>query len=222
MNVLVYVEGPSDRSALEVLLAPIISEGRTRQCGIRFFPQEGKATILKDCGRKAAEYLAEHPEDWVFALPDLYPMRSYDGTADQHQSFGELEILLRGRFEARAERIGVPTQARGRFRIHCLKHDLEGLILAASGALRRRLGTTDALTGQWRRPVEDQNDNTPPKRVVEALFSKYRRKTKYTATVDAPSILKQASLDEVVAACPQHFAPFVRELRAIANGGQPT
>lgn len=221
MKVLVYVEGPSDRAALEALLEPVISAGKQRRVGLRFLVLHDKASILKDSGRKAADHLADNPGDWVFALPDLYPMSVYDGTAEQHRSFAQLDQLLRSRFHARAERVGVPAKARDHFRVHCLKHDLEGLILAAPDALKQRLGTTDGLSSHWRKPVEDQDDDRPPKRVVEALFDKYRRKPKYTDTIDAPWILKRAPLETVIAACPQRFAPFVAELKALANGGTP-
>lgn len=85
--------------------------------------------------------------------------------------------------------------------------------------LRERLKTKDALRDAWRRPVEDQNDQNPPKRVVEELFRRYRRKPGYVDTSDAVWILARASLEGVVAACPQRFGPFVRELRAIIEDG---
>jgi hypothetical protein len=218
MNVLVYVEGPADRNALERLLEPIVSEGQNRRVGIRLVPLAGKGPVLKDSPRKAADHLAEHPDDWVFALPDLYPMSVYDGTDNAHQSFIELEQLLMKRFLARANKVGVADAARARFRVHCLKYDLEVLLLAASDALRQRLGTKEALRGRWRNPVEDQNDQTPPKRIVEELFAKYQRR-KYIDTTDASWILGRASLEAVVAACPQQFAPFVAELRRIVGAG---
>jgi hypothetical protein len=173
VKVSVYVEGPSDQKALQALLKPIIDEGRSRRIGISFFPLNGKAKILDDVPRKAAEQLHLNTESWIFALPDL-----------------------------------------------CLKHDLEALLLAAPAVLRDRLKTTDALLG-WRRPVEDQNDDKPPKRIVEDLFRKYRRKGEYVDTVDAVWILERANLEDVVTACQQHFAPFVRELRALAEGRDP-
>jgi hypothetical protein len=221
VRVLVYVEGPSDRMALEALLEPIIRDAGRRRVGIRFLVSNDKASILRDSGRKAADQLADNPNDWVFALPDLYPMSSYDRTPDQHRSFAELERLLMKRFTDRAERVGVSEFARSHFRVHCLKHDLESLVLAAPDALRQRLQTQDALDSHWRKPVEDQNDTRPPKRVVEALFQKYRRKVRYTDTIDAPWILKRASLEAVVAACPQRFAAFVAELKALADGREP-
>src|SRR5262249_23979785 len=71
--------------------------------------------------------------------------------------------------------------------------------------------------GRWRSPVEDQNDTKPPKYVVDELFRRYRTRPAYTDTVDAVWILERASLSAVEAACPQRFAPFVCELRALAE-----
>lgn len=218
MNVLVYVEGPADRNALEQLLQPIVSEGQKRRVGISFSPLAGKSPVLNDSPRKAADHLAEHPDDWVFALPDLYPMAPYDDGPNAHRSFAELDALLRKRFLARAEKVGLRAAAQDHFRVYCLKHDLEVLLLAAPDALRQRLKTKDALRGRWRTPIEDQNDRAPPKRVIEALFEKYQRR-KYVDTTDAPWILARASLDAVVKACPQQFAPFVAELRKIVHAG---
>jgi hypothetical protein len=220
VKVSVYVEGPSDQKALQALLKPIIDVGRSRRIGISFFPLNGKAKILDDVPRKAAEQLHLHAESWIFALPDLYPMASYDDGPNKHRSFTELCQLLQGRFRARADKLRLPNDVRRQFRVHCLKHDLEALLLAAPAVLRDRLKTTDALLG-WRRPVEDQNDDKPPKRIVEDLFRKYRRKGEYVDTVDAVWILERANLEELVTVCQQHFAPFVRELRALAEGRDP-
>lgn len=214
MRILVYVEGPSDRVGLDSLLRDLMERGSTKDVGLRFSPQGSKDAVLEKAPRIAADYLRQHPEDWVVALPDLYPMRSYEGTSNAHRSFAELARLLRKRFEARADAIGLGKRTRRRFLVHCLKHDLETLLLAAPDALRQRLGTQDALANAWRKPIEDQDDHRPPKRIVEALFDKYLGRA-YRDTVDAPSILGQASLEDIEAACPQRFAPFVSELRRI-------
>ena len=221
MKVIVYVEGPSDQKALAALLKPIIDEGRSKGIGISFSPQNGKSPILEDVPRKAAEHLKQNPGDWILALPDLYPMAMYDGTDNPHRSFAELVELLRQRFNTRAVKLDLPEETRQHFRVHCLKHDLEALILAAPEQLRDRLKTKDALRDWWRRPVEDQNDDRPPKRVVEDLFKKYRKNARYVDTSDAVWILERASLAEIDAACTQQFAPFVRELRAIVDGRDP-
>ena len=217
MRILVYVEGRSDSAACEELFRPLISTGQERGIGIRFLPLSGKAQVLSQSPRKAAGHLLDNPEDYVLALPDLYPMAPYDGSADAHRSFEELDRVLRRRFIVEADRVGLAPALRDRFRVHCLKHDLEALLLASPTALRDRLRTSDALEGQWRRPVEDQNDMEPPKRIIEGLFRRYFRKRNYVDTLDAPWILARSSLEETARACPQRFAPFVRELQGLVG-----
>jgi hypothetical protein len=221
VKVTIYVEGPSDQKALQALLdGPLIEPARSRGIGIKLYPLGGKAPILNDVPRKAAELLKQSPGDWVFALPDLYPMASYDDGPHRHRSFAELVALLRGRFLSRADKIGLPEEARSHFRVHCLKHDLEALLLASPDELRQRLKTKDALR-RWRLPVEEQNDSKPPKYVVMDLFRQYRKKPDYIDTDDAVWILARASLATLERECRQNFAPFVRELRAIVDGQNP-
>ena len=214
MKVLVYVEGPADRAGLEALLRPLIEAGHARGVGISFHPQHGKGAVLGDVPRRAADHLADRPEDLVIALPDLYPMARYADTPNAHSSFNELKSLLHARFDDRADKLKLAETTRKRFRVHCLKHDLEALLLAAPDELRRRLGTSDQLKKAWRKPVEDQDDGRPPKHVVGDLFKKYRKKPGYVDTTDAPWILGRADLKAVESACPQQFRPFVQELRA--------
>ncbi len=216
MKVLVYVEGPSDKAALEALLQPIIRQGRDLGVGISFHPQGSKSSILDNVPRIAADHLADRPGHRVIALPDLYPMRVYKGTKNEHGSPKELERLLRDRFLKRAKKSGVAKEVLGYFLVYCLKHDLEALILASPAELRQRLGTKDALKGAWRKPVEDQDDDEPPKRVVERLFKKYKKR-KYRDTVDAPWILDQADLSDVERECAQQFALFVAKLRKLVD-----
>jgi hypothetical protein len=216
VNVLVYVEGPSDKLALLALLRSIVEAGAQKRVGIHFLSTSGKERLLNNVAMKAADHLAEHPTDWVFALPDLYPMAHYHGTLNQHQSPADLRKLLNRRFKKCGDRLKLPQEVRSHFRVHCLKHDLEALVLASVVQLRKRLRTNDQLLGAWKLPVEDQNDKAPPKRIVESLFSKYR-KLSYQDTVDAPWILERSSLDEVLQACPQCFAPFLQDLRSIVE-----
>jgi len=212
VKILVHVEGPSDRDGLGKLLFSLVSEGAKKHIGIRFLPLGGKVEVLDKGPMKAASHLAEHPTDWVFLLPDLYPMSKFDGTANAHRSFEELRQLLTKRFQSHPDHARIPKGARSHFRVHCLKHDLEALLLAAPSALSKRLRTEDAMRGRWRIPVEDQDDQEPPKKVVADLFRQYSRQ-RYTDTVDAPWILERAKLEEIVQACPQQFAPLVQDLR---------
>lgn len=215
MKILVYVEGPSDRAGLEALLRPLVAAGREQGAGLRFLPQHGKTALLDGVPSRAAEHLAANPDDWVIALPDLYPMRDYNGTANAHGSRRDLDRLLRHRFEERADRIRLAAEPRRHFLVHCLKHDLETLLLACPDELRRRLGTDHALEKGWRQPVEEQNDEQPPKKTVERLFRRYRPKPGYVDIADAPWILERADLSAVERACPQCFAPFVADLRRV-------
>lgn len=220
MKVLVYVEGPSDRDGLAALLRTLVDAGRDRGVGLTFHPQGGKTVLLNEVPRKAAGHLVDRPNDWIVALPDLYPMRAYAGTPNAHRSVEDLARLLRHRFEERADELGLDVEPRTHFRVHCLKHDLEALVLATPDLLRRRLGTGDSLAAAWRQPVEEQNDDHPPKHVLEALFRKYRRKPGYVDTSDARWILERADLAAVEEACPQSFAPFVTDLKRAMGLGE--
>lgn len=217
MKVLVYVEGPGDRASLEKLFRSTMDQGRKSKVSITFLPQGGKDWILQNLGRTAASHLKSNPDDYVFALPDLYPMKKYEQTEAAHHSFEQLKALLLGRFHKEAERFGLPEAVRSHYRVHCLKHDLEVLLLGAPEVLRQRLKTDENIEKNWRKPVETQNDNEPPKRVVERLFMKYRKKG-YIETIDAPWILERASPKDLCAACPQNFRPLFTELDRLSRG----
>ena len=79
--------------------------------------------------------------------------------------------------------------ALNRFRPTAFKHDLEMLLLAAHAQLRAFLGTTDKL-GDWRHPVEEQDQANPPKFVVEGLF-RSRKGRRYRDTTDAKGVLEK-------------------------------
>lgn len=219
MRVLVYVEGPGDKVALGSLFRTIIDQGNKSRVGISFHPMRGKSEILKQLGLKAANHLKSNPEDYIFALPDLYPMAEYDHTEFPHRSFEQLKGHLVERFHKQADQFQLAEEVRSHYRVHCLKHDLEVLLLGTPEVLRQRLKTEDGIEKNWRRPVEDQNDKEPPKRVVERLFMKYR-KHRYSETTDAPWILERAvpRIRELCDACPQHFRPLFTELDRLSRG----
>lgn len=219
MKVFVYVEGRSDAIALRALLAPTIQRGRTNRVTFDFLPTDGKGRLLANVPMKAARELGANPANAVVALPDLYPARQYSGSL-AHSSAQQLQDVLRSAFDVAAKQVGVPAERRPRFRAHCLKHDLEALLLAVPDLLRKRLRTTDRLVGQWSHAVEDQDEDRPPKAVVNELFRKYR-KERYAEAVDAAAILRKARLEDVTAACPQCFAPFVQEMEMLAAGEIP-
>jgi hypothetical protein len=145
-------------------------------------------------------------------------MAQYERTSDRHRSLQELHELLRRRFFEAADEIALPDQVRSHYRPHCLKHDLEALLLGVPDLLKQRLGTQDSIEKSWRKPVEEQNDREPPKRVVEQLFRKYRKRQSYIESADAPWVLSRADPQALCKACPQSFLPFFTELSRLVDG----
>lgn len=209
MTIVVFVEGSSDAGVLRVLLEPIL---KPKRVGLVAIPLYGKPALLNDAPRRAAARLQANPQDLMIVLPDLYPMREYEGTPNQHRNPTELRELLEKRFasEVRARRL--PEEVRERFQVHCLKHDLEVLLLASQRQLFEHLRASPPTRPMWR-PVENQNDDRPPKRIVEKLFVQHKR-TRYNDVLDAPQILKHALLKDLERECPQCFKPFLDTVRA--------
>lgn len=63
------------------------------------------------------------------------------------------------------------------------------LLLASREQLRTTLGTNDRL-GKWVHPVENQDQQSPPKRIVEELF-RVHKKQRYCDTVHAAIVLRK-------------------------------
>ena len=70
--------------------------------------------------------------------------------------------------------------------------------------------TQPQLPKTWTIPVEDQNHDIPPKKIVEEIFKKYGKS--YKESVDAPIILANARYQDIAELCPQAFKPFVQFL----------
>jgi hypothetical protein len=166
-----------------------------------------KTAVLKKVPKKAVNTLCNLPDSVVVALPDLYPRNK----GFPHETVDELVEGVTENFR-RALRAGDDPRLAGRFRVFCFKHDLEALLLASEEGLRLRLGAS-SLEPQWRIPVEDQDHDCPPKRIVEELFRKHGKR--YTATLDAPLILGASNYQDLAARCPQCFGPFVAFLAGL-------
>ena len=159
-----------------------------------------KSRFLKKIGVRAAQKLVEDDKDIVVGLPDLYPNQPYSGGPLQHSDLADLQHLqkrlTKDALHSHPFRVQDPDPLMERFFPSALKHDLEVLLLAAAPRLRSRLKTSERLRS-WRHPPEEQNQDRPPKRIVESLFySKLRRA--YRDTIDGPTILKRATNREVV------------------------
>lgn len=209
----VYVEGPSDRAAMEALLAPLLDRLRHRSVAVHFYDApsgDRKKAVLLKIPEKAVNILRNRPEDLVVALPDLYPKNH----GFPHSTAEELIEGIRKEFRSKLARKGIRDERlEDRFHVFCFKHDLEALVLAAFEPLKARLGEP-GLERTWRLPVEDVDHGKPPKRVVEDLFREHGQR--YQETVDAPLILGGASYPALAEACPQCFRPFVQFLESFS------
>ncbi|MFH1739423.1 MAG: DUF4276 family protein [bacterium] len=210
MKVIVYVEGPSDKLAMEVLLAPLLEEKRKAGVAVEFFHTEGKRSLLTKIPRRAANIVRNQPDSIVVAVPDLYPKN----IGFNHET---LEDLRSGMIESYRSTLhekyaDYDQRIEERFQVFCFKHDLESLVLACEQRLRQYLGT-ERFSIQWHRDVEEQDDKNPPKKIVEQLFRDCGKR--YVPTVDAPAILAQGQYEEVSNRCSQCFKPFVEFLAGL-------
>jgi len=209
MKIIVYVEGPSDRLAMEELLGNLLERLREHGIAVEFIPTEGKKRLLTQTPRKALNILRNDPKAIVIALPDLYP----PNVTFSHQTFPELCQALDQEFQHQLSLKGiVDARILTRFRVFCFKYDLEALVLAAEPALASRLGAP-AIDRAWILPVENQDHDNPPKRIVEQIFAAHGER--YHDTIDAPLILGASRYDQIAAACPQCFKPFVDFLESL-------
>jgi len=212
-KVIVYVEGPSDCSAMEELFAAFLERKRNQGVDIQFYDGhrgDAKKAVLTKIPRKAVNIILNDPNADVVAMPDLYPKDK----AFTHSTFEELAEGIRKNFEQALKARGAEDDARlrERFKVFCFKHDMEALVLASVKALGERLGADD-LKATWKVPVDDQDFDRPPKRVIEDLFRQHGKR--YKDTVDAPIIMRGADHEEVADRCPQCFKPFVEFLEGL-------
>ncbi|MFQ6043793.1 MAG: hypothetical protein ACE5PV_23310 [Candidatus Poribacteria bacterium] len=79
-EIIIYVEGPSDKYGMEALLRRVIQMSSQKGTLITFVPikgargQQGKEPLLNEGTKKAANILINKPSSWVFIVPDLYPL----------------------------------------------------------------------------------------------------------------------------------------------------
>jgi hypothetical protein len=213
LRVLVYVEGPSDKLALYALLRPLIDAKKQNGISIDFLEVpvgDAKKSVLINVPKRGARIVANDPHAIVVAMPDLYPKNK----AFPHETASELVVGIRRAFTQSLTLMtgGIVTGYEDRFKVFCFKHDMEALILASEEGHQSRLQTPN-LRREWRIPVEDQDHDLPPKRIVETLFRRCRKR--YKATVDAPVILGASDYGTVAERCPQCFRPFVEFLSSL-------
>ncbi len=198
MKVWVYVEGESDKLALQALWESWLERLQAAGHGIRIIPLVDKGKFFNKIGARAAEKLVANKDDIVVGLPDLYPNQPYIRTQFAHTNMEQLKAVQEKEvFNAiqKTFKVNNPRaqQLLKRFLPSALKHDLEMLLLAAQQELRSYLRTADQL-GNWQNPVEDQNQDHPPKRVVEDLFlTRSSTRHAYRDTKDASAVLRNVT-----------------------------
>ena len=203
MKVWIFVEGPSDVKALSALLNGWKQNLSAKGWGIQLISLENKSKYFRKIGSRATEKLANDAHDLVVGLPDLYPNRDYADTEYKHDNLEELRNLqtrlVKQNLKQEVRRADVDDHI-SRFYASALKHDLEVLLLAATSQLQSRLKMSNRPSG-WRQPPEEQNQDKPPKRIVEALFQRELKRS-YRENTDSNAILRDADLREVAEQCP--------------------
>lgn len=218
MRVIIYVEGSSDKNAMETLLVKLINK-KSEQCvSIEFFPIKGgnndrggdaKKELMLNAPIKAVNIICNNPNSIAIILPDLYPKNK----GFPHETFQQLEAGIMKNFSQALQKKGIQDERlKERFKVFCFKYEMEALILGAELALQSKLGVT-SLAVTWTIPVEDQNHDRPPSKIVEQLFRASGKG--YKKTVDAKLILGNTSYQELAEKCPQCFKPFVEFIEDI-------
>lgn len=209
MKVVVYVEGEGDRICLETLLGPLVQAKAAAGVLIEFVSTthgDRKRVLLTRTPVRAAVTILNDPRIIVVILPDLYPPnKGFDHATCEELQAGVLQLFR----EEILRRHGSDDRPVSRFRVYCLIHDLEVLLLAAEEQLMTDGGLTAVM---WTKPVEEQNHGNPPKRIVEKLIRGYQ------PTVDGPRILAGADYRVISQRCPRGFGQFVAFLESITSG----
>jgi len=204
-EIFVYVEGPSDQLGMRELFAGVIELAKQNGKTVDFYPLNGKEPLLNKGPLRAINILRNKPDSYVFLVPDLYPKNK----PFPHTTFAELKDALHRKFQEEMQRKGCDGRLVDRFFVHCFKYDLEALILASEKPLLARIERSK-FSQSWEKPVENQDHDKPPKRILEALFSDAGKK--YKDTADVPWILKRSRHQDLVTKCEQNFKPFVEDL----------
>ena len=203
MKVWIFVEGKSDVQALSALWSGWKQRLSKKGWGIQLIPLESKSKYFRSIGPRAVEKLANDPHDLVVGLPDLYPNRDYANTAYKHDNLAELRAVQTRLVTQNLRKKGRQTDRyMARFYASALKHDLEVLLLAATSQLQSRLKIRPS---GWRQLPEEQNQDRPPKKIVEELFRRHLNRP-YREITDSAAILRGADLREVARQCPTFCA----------------
>ena len=208
-EIIVYVEGPSDAEGMKILFKDLVEEKLQDCINIRFVPSAGKKKLLNEKIKQALNAVLNRDDIDVVLMPDLYPRNQGFDHETAKELFDGIQERLR---QALTRKASDDRRVLNRIHTFCFKHDFECLVLAASHQLKAHLDVSH-LDITWADPVEDQNHNDPPKRVVERVFESCGET--YVATEDAFEILAHTDYRAIADACPQQFKRFVDFLEAL-------
>ena len=200
MKVWVFVEGPSEVKALSALLNGWKQDLKEEGWGIKPIPLKNKSNYFEAIGARVTEKLLHDTRDLVVGLPDLYPNRNQKYKHDNLEELQDVQKRLVNQSLLQKVRRTEIDSYLARFYASALKHDLEVLLLAATSQLQSRLKMSN-MPKNWRQPPEEQNQDRPPKKIVEDLFRRHLKRS-YKQTMDSHAILSGADLREVAEQCP--------------------
>jgi len=213
MRVIIYVEGISDKTALTVLFERLIKIKAGNNIYIDIFESpkgNKKYTLLTKVPLKAANIVTQLPDSIVIAIPDLHPFNvAFPHETPEQIQEGMYKIFLD---RLSKKRIKNPGELTDRFKIFCFKFEMEVLLLACEEGLKSYLKTNN-FDISWIKPVENQNDNIPPKQIISRLFEANNKK--YHEAVDTALILQNCSYEQLKELCPQCFRPFAEYLERL-------
>lgn len=200
MTIVVWVEGDSDKAALDELLPRF--GGQWGQKGVRLDVKVagGRTKLLRDIGEYAArDFKDKDPASYVFALID---------SNDEQPDAALARLSEKGRANLSAE-------LASRFRAHVAVPEMEAWLLADPGALPR------AKVGSPRLPANPEALG-PGK--AKQLLDRYLESVRgtgcgYNGTADARAIASRANPDPVAKKC-EHFRRLVEDLARCAAIGE--
>jgi hypothetical protein len=210
-KVYIYVEGSSDKYAMESLLYDLIEKKSQIGIEIKFLSENGKDALLEKTPKKVANILINELNSIAIILPDLYPK----DVCFDHVTFDELRegIFNKLRVALRNKHVNEKSALLERFKVFCFKYDLEALILASKESLEKCLNVSQ-IDVAWQLPVEDQNHEHPPKYIVKSIFESHGES--YNEKTDAPLILSMGNYIDIANKCEQCFKPFVDFLESLS------
>lgn len=207
MKIIFFVEGPSDSLILNELFKikgykNIIGQ---KGWGIPLpIDLKNKPNFMKKIGPRAAATLLMSDQNYVVAIPDFYPNSQFQGPPYQHANLPQLKTVLSDLVkDSLINKFNCPhnniQNILNRFYPTAFMHECEVLLLAVFTKLAQYIECTN-LNKRWNTNIEQQNQNNPPKKIIQEIFrTKSRTKRAYREITDGPAIMRLVrSINEIL------------------------